>query len=126
MRSLVRTLVLSVSFFGIGGVTAYAQSGCYSHTATSCPYNLSDDFSVRSYFSRQLGYSEQAASLQETDPPKLACVMDCLSDFRSSETACLALTGTQTMTAEGIQRICLNAAEETFNRCIRQDCGINH
>ena len=74
----------------ISGTSASAQSGCYSYEMNACPYNISNQFSVVSFFSQHLGYPAVNASIQQDEPAKITCVRTCQAEYVTSEQACLA------------------------------------
>lgn len=125
MRGSKFGIVFAVSFclFGLP-----ASAICLSYYDNACPFDIGDEDSVTSYLANLHSsvFDDRFDSIDDEGEPaeeKKACILSCHQNFASSEQACLSIPDTPTQSG-GLRTSCLNAAVDTFNECIRDECGI--
>lgn len=119
--------VFCASIVGLLGLPAAAT--CLTYYG-ECPFDVGDPNSAADYlqnFHSTLFESQFDTIDPEEDPVQIKrqCILNCHSEFASSEQACMDIPDTPTQSGH-LRTSCLNAAVDSFNQCIRDECGINY
>ena len=119
--------IICASIVGMLGLPAAAT--CLSYSG-ECPFDIGDPDSAADFLDnfRSTVFEGVYATIDPDEDPveqKRICILSCHSDFSSSEQACMAIPDTPTQSGN-LRTSCLDQAVNTFNDCIRDECGITY